>query len=282
MKIHLENSDIRRHYVVNKTTRHIDGQLLYSGLFNAVKRFEDMHEHPFYEFLLITSGTGTMKTSNGTLELSKGDIAIYPPHTMHIEKAHSKTGMTANFFAVKSNKNLESVFGKEIRIGKTGNDYMNFVKTFDVLINCSQNAEANHSQEAASAAAALLLALIDKALSTKAESNDGVSSTIHKVKDYVDQNYCNNIHIDEIGKKYGLSEFYLCRCFKDYFGVTLKRYVIEKRIDKAKELLANEENDLDDIGRMVSYNDKYYFNRLFKMETGTSLSNYRSRIIKKP
>lgn len=278
MKLHLENSDVRQHFVVNKTISKTNSQLLYVGVFYALKKYEDMHQHNFYEFLLVTSGSGTIKVPKGSIEITKGDLVIYPPYNFHIEKANSGVGMCAYFFSVKSNKNIQETLDNQIRIIKTGDEFNSFSKTFDMAIKYARLKDDEYAMEVASVAGNLLLSLTYKCINRELEEIPTEKTVLQNIKEYLDSHYCDNISIDTIGHKFGLSNFYLCRAFKDHFGVTIKRYVIEKRIEKAKELAEMPEMKLENIGKMVSYDDRYYFSRLFKKEVGISIKKYRENI----
>ncbi|MNG10816.1 HTH-type transcriptional activator Btr [compost metagenome] len=70
----------------------------------------------------------------------------------------------------------------------------------------------------------------------------------------------------------------MCFVFKEGTGVTIKHFLSEYRIDRAKELLANRDLKLFDIALQVGYGDGEYFSKIFKKVTGLQPSEYRKRI----
>lgn len=55
------------------------------------------------------------------------------------------------------------------------------------------------------------------------------------------------------------------------------KYLTEKRIEKAKELLANRSLTFYQIANMIGYSDPKYFSQLFKKMVGMTLSEYRDK-----
>ena len=59
------------------------------------------------------------------------------------------------------------------------------------------------------------------------------------VRNYIDNNYDSNLNLNHLSKTQFVSKFHLLRLFKKYYGLTPKQYLIDKRIEKSKELLKN-------------------------------------------
>ena len=65
------------------------------------------------------------------------------------------------------------------------------------------------------------------------------SNAIAKVKQYIDEHFCENITRDTLGEIVYLSPGYLAASFKRETGSSLGSYIIERRMEKAKALLAD-------------------------------------------
>ena len=72
-----------------------------------------------------------------------------------------------------------------------------------------------------------------------------------------------------------MSVCWFIRCFKRYMGMTPLQYVTSIRITKAKDLLKNTAFTIQEVGRLVGYENPLYFSRIFKKQTGHSPSEYR-------
>lgn len=87
-----------------------------------------------------------------------------------------------------------------------------------------------------------------------------------------------DIHIQSLGKNFGMSSRNFSRRFKAATGQTPLEYLQKKRISLAKDLLQNTNLGLSEIADKVGYSDLGHFNRLFKRHLSTSPSEYRTTV----
>lgn len=102
--------------------------------------------------------------------------------------------------------------------------------------------------------------------------------TIFLIKEYISDNYQKEtLSVKDIGDHVFLSASYVCTFFKNETGKTLNQYLIEYRIEQAKQLLRDPRYKIADISSKVGYSDGNYFGKSFKKYTGLSPSEYRER-----
>ncbi len=82
--------------------------------------------------------------------------------------------------------------------------------------------------------------------------------------------------LDTMAAAAGMSKFHFCRAFKEATGRSPWRYVIERRLARAKELLAGTSLSVKQIARETGFNDANYFSRLFSHEIGMSARAFRT------
>jgi two-component system, response regulator YesN len=99
---------------------------------------------------------------------------------------------------------------------------------------------------------------------------------MYEVKNYLKENYAQPIGLDELAGKFHISPAYLSSLFSKNMGVTLFEYIINMRMEKAKELLRTTNNKISDICQQVGYENQRYFNQVFKKNIGTTPGNYRA------
>ncbi|HEX7056180.1 MAG TPA: response regulator [Bacilli bacterium] len=85
-------------------------------------------------------------------------------------------------------------------------------------------------------------------------------------------------NISEIAEHVHLSETYLCSLFKKQKGQTVKEYISEVRLEKAKELLSDADMKQYEVAARLGFADANYFTTFFKKMTGLSPSEYREKI----
>ncbi|WP_165452749.1 response regulator [Paenibacillus thalictri] len=95
------------------------------------------------------------------------------------------------------------------------------------------------------------------------------------IKSYIDEHFAKDLTIAEIAAAVYLTPTYICLLFKQETGLTINDYVIEARLRKAKQLLADPSYKTYDICYAVGYKDPSYFSKLFKKHTGLTPSEFR-------
>ncbi|MCM1121626.1 MAG: response regulator [Eubacterium sp.] len=105
-------------------------------------------------------------------------------------------------------------------------------------------------------------------------------SMMQKILQEVKQNYAENITLTEMSKKYGISVSHLSGLLKEELQMSFSEYIATKRIQKAKELLTDEQLSVETIAGQVGYSDYFYFIKVFKKYTGISPSKYRKNLLK--
>ena len=94
-------------------------------------------------------------------------------------------------------------------------------------------------------------------------------------KVYIDENYHEPIDLDEISQQAFLSRFHFHRLFRKVYHRTPHQYLTWKRIDKAKDLLA-ENKPVTDVCNEVGFESIGSFSSLFKKEIGFAPTYYRN------
>lgn len=93
-------------------------------------------------------------------------------------------------------------------------------------------------------------------------------------------------HIDDpalsntvLAEKLGVSEVYLRRLFAAHCGITPKQYILDLRVEKAKQLLSDHLYTVTEVAEKCGFAGVYHFCRVFKQRTGTTPSDYAARHI---
>jgi AraC-like DNA-binding protein len=87
----------------------------------------------------------------------------------------------------------------------------------------------------------------------------------------------NSVYLSE---KIGISYAYLSKLFSSHEGVTIERYIILQKIEKAKELLSYGEKSLSEIAYDMGYSSVQHLSSQFKSVTGMSVTEYKQLEIK--
>ncbi|MFC5471743.1 response regulator [Cohnella suwonensis] len=108
---------------------------------------------------------------------------------------------------------------------------------------------------------------------TEKEGNEGLAD---KIEDYLREHSAEDIDHKLLSDRFGLVPSYLSKVFAKYKGVSPAKFVVQLRVDKAKELLLKHPDLLTkDIAQLVGYTDASHFSRIFKRETGLYPTEFR-------
>ena len=111
----------------------------------------------------------------------------------------------------------------------------------------------------------------------KYESNYGLSK-IGKAIKYIDINYLSDIDIKKLSKMCNMGECMFRRCFKEETGTSPLKYRNRLRIMHAYEMLTQNPYSVSEVMEMTGFYDASYFNKTFKLYTGKSPSECKSKI----
>lgn len=98
---------------------------------------------------------------------------------------------------------------------------------------------------------------------------------IATAKVYIDENYQEPIDLDDISQRAFLSRFHFHRLFTKIYRRTPHQYLTQKRLDKAKDLLA-ENKPVTEVCNEVGFESIGSFSVLFKKEIGFAPTYYRN------
>lgn len=99
---------------------------------------------------------------------------------------------------------------------------------------------------------------------------------IETAKQFIQEHISSNIKARDIALAVNLSETYFTTYFKNKTGQNFRDYVLNARIDYAKQLLSRREMNISEVAYATGYQDYRSFSRAFKNVTGISPSDYES------
>lgn len=97
-----------------------------------------------------------------------------------------------------------------------------------------------------------------------------------EVCDYINEHCSEDIKLDDIAKMSGFSKFYFERLFKQFTGTSLYKYVNQKRIAKAEQLLVEPGNSVTDVALNCGFSSMSSFIRMFKIIKGCTPTEFKN------
>ena len=93
---------------------------------------------------------------------------------------------------------------------------------------------------------------------------------------YIEQNYrLPDLGNERLARECGISEVYFRRLFSEQMKTSPKQYIIDVRVQKAKQLLAEGALKISAVAQACGFSNPYHFCRVFRQRTGMTPTDYR-------
>ena len=99
---------------------------------------------------------------------------------------------------------------------------------------------------------------------------------IEKAVQYIEQHYDSDISNADLAAIAGYHPYHLNRLMKNTTGMTLHQYILNIRLEQAKDLLLNTDMPVFEISEKCGFKNQYHFSNIFKDKTKLTPSQYRN------
>ena len=100
---------------------------------------------------------------------------------------------------------------------------------------------------------------------------------IRRILSYIEQNYMNQITLDDISEHIHLCESECTRLFKRHMNTTLFSFLQEYRIERSLEYLSSN-TSIKTVAEKAGFDDPNYYSKVFSRVKGCSPREYRKRL----
>lgn len=264
--------------------------LLFTGKWYSTKNVE-LHSHDFTQITYILSGKQKVMMDDQVYEISSGDLVMVNPGVKHCFMIFDEKDPALVFRAGFSDFHFKNMPPNHV-VFPDGNQIVHTSGQLrqDLTGICLDMVAERYSNQAGqyfmqkSYLIQLLLLLIRNIVVIPVQKQNSrqfesyhKSYVVREIQNYLNEHYAEKISLDLIAKNMYLSSAYISKIFKEEVGEAPINYLIQLRLEKAKEKLVQEEHaSIKSISTSVGYDDMYYFSKLFKKYYGVSPLHYRS------
>ncbi|MDO4274697.1 MAG: response regulator [Eubacteriales bacterium] len=104
---------------------------------------------------------------------------------------------------------------------------------------------------------------------------EGVGTVVRTAVIYIHEHFKNPIGLSDAAAAAGVNSAYLSFLFKQEMGIGFSNYLLEYRMEYAKELLMRSKYKIKEVASEAGFQDYHYFSKAFKKLNGTSPADYR-------
>ena len=105
--------------------------------------------------------------------------------------------------------------------------------------------------------------------------NDGRFRQCAAVRRYIDLHFKEPLTLDLLAEEAHMNKYYLSHAFKREFGVSPINYMISRRLEESKYLLAETDLSMSQIAQLLGFSSLSYFSQVFRKTQGLSPMEYR-------
>ena len=239
---------------------------------DPVATFTETRDNYLIEFVL--DGECTLGVNGGERLVKKGQAFCIPPDTRHYYSENENDPSKRFWVSFKGSRANEIM-----RRLPFGNGYVAEFYDYAELLDCidelyGARSEATKSSLVAFSCLYKLFSLFcPSAEKPKTEEKD--QQLVRDVSRFIELNISNAVSVDSLCKSFGYSRTALFEKFKNATGVSIKKFLIDKRIEAAKFMLAETDMPLTEIAYSCGYVDANALNKTFLRHVGMSISAYR-------
>lgn len=243
------------------------------------------------EITYVVSGRATVYYDDKCLELSKGQIHYIKQGPNHRIVADSEQNF--HYFCIGFVPNADEV-STRVFFDTISNmqdfvleDEGNIQALFNLLINefYMRDEESNVMIQCYFCQMLILLYRILNGKSKEKLSKVNTSTSnnaVYQTLKYIDKHYIKLTSVKEIAKTLSYSEYYLSHAFKEKMDMTIKDYLLQKKIMIAAELLKTSAMSISDIAEQLHFSSLHSFGVAFKRYMNMSASEFRKKLFRKP
>lgn len=244
-----------------------------------------LHDHEFYEFVLVLDGTVIHEYGGNSKLLSKNNLMLIRPLDIHRFKP-----VDAVAFSYVNLAFSQKTFKEVLEFLCASNYYETLAESFEppvIMIKEEQARRLDNSfmrligdeflPEPRIYLRGLIASVISKYFVNKTQGNHE-SQLPHWFTALCDQmkkpeNFSGGI--EKMSQLSGKSYGYIGNCFRNYLGISPTAYINNIRLEYASKMLKSSNLSIADICDEAGYNNLGYFYRNFKKKYGVSPSKYR-------
>ena len=240
-----------------------------------------LHHHDFYEIYFFLSGNVQYNIESRSYLLTPGDVLLISPMELHQPMFGSEQRVYERIVLWIDKRFLEGLslpgqsFGtcfdtkapghtNLLRLEGVSRQYMTF--QLEQLLAESSSDEPYHEVASLCILAQILISLNRLALQAKNEDiKTTPDSTVYYILGYINEHYNEDLTLDFLANKFFISKYHLSREFQRLVGTSVHRYIIQKRLVMAKQMLS-EGMPSSEVYQHCGFGDYSNFYRAFKAE----------------
>ena len=235
------------------------------------------HTHNHAELFYIVGGKGQFLIEDQLYPVNTNHLVIINPNVTHTEVSLNAQPLEYIVLGIE---------GVELSITENSNGQFCILDHFESMdiTSCLRNIlremelkQPGYEDICQAFMEILIIRLMrSTGLSVPAEPQNNVGNhQCAAVRRYIDHHFKESLTLDQLASEAHMNKFYLSHAFKQEYGVSPINYMISRRINESKYLLAETDLSLSQIAQLLGFSSLSYFSQVFRKTQGVSPMEYR-------
>lgn len=250
--------------------------------------------HDFWELVYADKKNLFITAGAKEIELEAGQMYLHKPNEFHNIRCDGKRAANSVIISFDcSTPELMNVAGRVITLGESerrligsvvkeasasfstplGNPYTN-------VMELSPAGGFGTQQMIRLSVEMLLIRLIRENINKGPVKIKKNNALLAQITDFLSENVEKKLTFEDIIKHFNLSASVVKKIFREQMGCGIMDYFVRLKIDKAKELIREENYTFTEIAEKLGFNTSQYFTTVFKRISGMTPSEYARKAVR--
>ena len=237
------------------------------------------HTHSHLELFFIVGGKGQFLIQDQLYPVNPNNLVIINPNVTHTEV--SLNAQPLEYIVL-------GIGGIELATSEGSNGRFNILDHFEsveisgCLRNILREMEQKNTgyEDICQAYMEILIIRLMRNTALSVPSEPQVVSVNHQcaaVKRFIDLHFKEALTLEQLAEDAHMSKYYLSHAFKREYGISPIHYLITKRIEESKYLLAETDLSMSQIAQLLGFSSLSYFSQAFRRTQSVTPMEYRQR-----
>lgn len=235
------------------------------------------HTHNHTELFFIVSGKGQFLIQDQFFPVGINNLVIINPNVLHTED--SLNAQPLEYIVL-------GIDGIELANDENSNgqfsilDHMESVEISGCLRNILREMEQKNTgyEDVCQAYMEILIIRLMRSTTLSVPSEPQISSGNRQcaaVRRYIDLHFKEPLTLEQLAEESHMNKYYLSHSFKREYGTSPINYMISRRIEESKYLLAETDLSMTQIAQLLGFSSLSYFSQVFRRTQSVSPLEYR-------
>lgn len=235
------------------------------------------HTHNHMELFYIVGGRGQFLIEDQLYPVNANNLVIINPNITHTEDSLNAQPLEYIVLGIE---------GIELETGESSNDRFCILDHFEsmeispCLRNILREMEMKNPgyEDICQAFMEILIIRLMRNIGLSVPAEPPVSTANRQcaaVRRYIDLHFKEPLTLDFLAEEAHMNKYYLAHTFKREYGVSPINYMISRRLEESKYLLAETDLSMSQIAQLLGFSSLSYFSQVFRRTQSVSPMEYR-------